>query len=155
VIFRLRRYTVPNPIPSLRGARIREKPVVPLKVIGPTGTHIPHGLVDSGADDVVFGFDIAALIGIDLSQAPQLHAVGVGAVQPAALLYAPVILELADGNETCRWRATVAFTPGRLRLPLLGIAGGLEYFRTILAFARNEVILEPEPTLPATQDAVP
>ena len=155
MIFKLRRYIVPNPVPSLRGARVREKPVVPLKVIGPTGAHIPHGLVDTGADDVVFGFNIAALIGIDLSQAPQLQAQGVGATQPSALLYVPVILELSDGNETCRWRATVAFTPASMRLPLLGIAGGLEYFRTTLVYARREVILEPEPNLPTTQDAVP
>jgi hypothetical protein len=155
VIFQLQRYAVPNPIPSLRGARTRDKPVVPLKVIGPSGSHIPRGLVDTAADDVVFGLHIAKLIGIDLSQASQLQALGIGAVRPAAILFAPVILELADGNETCRWRATVAFTAASMRLPLLGIAGGLEYFRTTLDVEQGIVILERKPTLPATQDAVP
>ena len=155
MIFVLRRYLVPNPIPSLGGARIRQKPVVPLRIIGPTGDYIPNGLVDSAADDVVFPLDAAARIGIDLSQAPQLQAQGVGSVQSAGLLFAPVILELSDGNETCRWRAMVAFTAAPMRLPLLGIAGGLEYFRTILDVEQGIVILDRKPILPATQDDIP
>ena len=155
MIFPFRKYTVPNPVPSLGGGRLRYKPVIPLVVIGPGGRGAPSAIVDSAADDVVLPITLAASLGIDLTQAAQLQALGVGTTHPSDLFFAPVILELSDGKETCRWRATVAFTPASMRLPLLGIAGGLEYFRTTLVYARREVILESEPTLPRTQDAVP
>ena len=154
MIFPLRRYFVPNPVPSLGGARIRYKPVLSLAVTGPSGTDCPSALVDSGADDVVLPADIAAAIGIDLTAVPQLQAQGVGG-QQATLAYAPIILELSDGTETCRWRAVVAFTTAQLRVALLGIAGGLEHFRTTLDVGRKEVELEAQPSLPRTHDPIP
>ncbi|MCI0459108.1 MAG: hypothetical protein L0Z62_19295 [Gemmataceae bacterium] len=144
-----------KPVPSLGGARHRDKPVIPLEVIGPAGRAAPGAIVDSAADDVVFPFALAAQLGIDLSQAPPLHAPGVGSTQPSDLLYASVILELSDGKDSARWRAVVAFTKAHLRLPLFGVAGGIEHFRTILDVPKREVILDPHPTLPSTQDPVP
>ncbi|MCC6420129.1 MAG: hypothetical protein IT429_17985 [Gemmataceae bacterium] len=155
MIFRCRNYTVPNPVPSLGGARFRYKPILPLVLIGPTGQAKPNAILDSAADDVVFSQDLAAQLGIDLSKAPQLQALGVGSGQPSALLFAPVILELSDGTETVRWRSVVAFTPARLRLPLFGIAGGMEHFRTTVDGSTWEIVMEPLPSLPATQDSVP
>ncbi len=143
MIFLLRRYMVPSPVPSLGGSRFR------------TGDTAPNAILDSGADDVVFHLDVAAQLGIDLSQAPQLQAQGVGSGTPSCLLFAPVILELSDGSETCRWRAVVAFTAVRLRLPLFGIAGGIEHFRSTVDVAAREVVMIPQPSLPATQDTFP
>ncbi len=41
------------------------------------------------------------------------------------------------------------------RIPVFGIAGGLEFFRTTLDGFRREVEILAQPNLPATQDAVP
>ncbi len=108
MIFRLRGYVTPNPIPSLGGSRVRYKPVVPLRVIGPGGQYNPPVLVDSGADDVVFPIGVAPQLGIDLAHAAYLDAQGVGGGS-ARVFYAPAILLLTDGVDTYRWRAVVGF----------------------------------------------
>jgi hypothetical protein len=155
VIFPLRRFPSRTPIPSLGGATARYKPLIPALVIGPIGQVGCQVLVDSAADDVVFPVSLAQQIGVDLTAAVQGQARGVGAPLSVSLVYAPVILLLDDGKEVARWRAVVGFTSGFLHFPLLGIAGGLEHFRTTLDVAKSEVILERQPSLPATLDPVP
>ncbi len=134
---------------------VRFKPVIPLTIIGPTGQVTCPMLLDCGADDVVFPAGLAARIGVDLSSALPGQAQGLGGSQPVGLLYAPVILLLSDRIETCRWRTVVAFTRTSLRLALFGIAGGLEFFRTTLDVGANEIIILPNPSLPATNDPTP
>jgi len=124
---------------------VRHKPVIPITVIGPAGQETRSILVDTGSDDVVFPIALAQRIGIDLSRAPQRHSRGVGSTQPAAVLYAPVILVLSDSTQTVRWRATIGFTAAPLRFSLLGIAGGLEFFQTILDAPQNSLELQPNP----------
>jgi hypothetical protein len=145
---------MPNSIPSLGGAAVRHKPLIPLTIIGPKGGWSPYVSLDTSADDVVFRLGTAARLGIDLSGAPQLRASGVGG-QTAVVYYAPVILVLTDSRDTYRWRATVGFTSAFMKFPLFGIAGGLEFFRTTLDGPRKQVELLAQPNLPATQDAVP
>jgi hypothetical protein len=127
---------------------VRYRPVIPLAVVGPGGQHSVEALVDSGSDDVVFPLDVAAHIGLNLSAATAGQAQGLGGPQPVGLLYAPVILVLSDGMQTCRWRAVTAFTGSRLRFAIFGIAGGLEHFRTTLDVQSLEIILLPQPSLP-------
>jgi hypothetical protein len=124
-------------------------------VIGPGGQALEQALLDTGADDVIFPMSLAGRLGLDLSKAAAGSAQGVGSSRPADILYAPVILLLTDGQETCRWRATVGFTQASLRFSLFGIAGGLEYFRTTLDVEQQEIVLLPKPSLPVTQDPVP
>jgi hypothetical protein len=102
----------------------------------------------------VFPSALAQRIGVDLSQAPQRRSQGVGTSQPTPVLYAPVILVLSDSVQTVRWRATVGFVSAVLRFSLLGIAGGLQFFRTTLDDL-HEVELVPNASLPMTQDPVP
>jgi hypothetical protein len=143
-----------NPIPSLGGGFVRYKPLIPLTVIGPGGRWGPYVSVDTSADDVVFPRYVAPLLGIDLNNAPQLRAGGVGG-KSAPVLYAPVILELTDSIDTYRWRSVVGFTSAFMKFPLFGIAGGLEFFRTTLDGFRKEVEILAQPNLPTTQDASP
>jgi hypothetical protein len=110
--------------------------------------------VDSGADDVVFPYNRAATLGIDLRGAPHFRGGGIGGGS-GAIYYAPVILVLTDHKETYRWRAVIGFTTAFLKFPLFRIAGGLEYFRTTLDGFRKEVEIVAQPHLPATQGAVP
>jgi hypothetical protein len=128
---------------------VRYKPVIALTVIGPGGPHSVEALVDSGSDDIVFSLDVAAQIGLNLSAASAGQAQGLGGPQPVGLLYAPVILVLSDGMQTCSWRAVTTFTGTRLRFAIFGIAGGLEHFRTTLDVQSREIILLPQPSLPA------
>ena len=134
---------------------VRYKPVIPITVLGPRGRVTRSILVDTGSDDVIFPVALAQRIGVDLSQAPQRHSQGVGSAQPVAVLYAPVILVLSDSTQTVRWRATVGFSAAPLPFSLLGIAGGLEFFRTILNVTQSSVELHPNSLLPTTQDAIP
>jgi hypothetical protein len=126
-----------------------------MTVIGPAGQETRWVLVDSASDDVVFPVDLAIRIGVDLSAAPQRSAQGLGGAQPVSLLFAPVILLLSDQTETSRWRAVVGFTRTPLRFALLGIAGGLEHFRTTLDVGDREILLNAKPSLPVTQDPAP
>ncbi|MCI0538969.1 MAG: retroviral-like aspartic protease family protein [Verrucomicrobiales bacterium] len=153
--FNLRGYRSSTAIPSLRGSSVRYRPVIPLTVIGPRGQEDPYALVDTGSDDVVFPMDLAHRLGVDLSQAPRRQSQGVGSAGGVPVLFAPVILCLSDSVQTVRWRATVGFTSASLRFCLFGIAGGLEFFQTILDVPQNILELHPNSLLPATQDAVP
>lgn len=155
MIFALRGYRSPSPVPSLGGGTLRYKPVVPLTVIGPNGQATPFVLADSGSDDIVFPLALALQLGISLSGAPQRQGSGVGGSQPVPVVYAPVILFLTDGIDAYRWRAVVGFTTAHLRFPLFGIAGGWEHFRTTVDVASREILMLPQPSLPTTQDPVP
>ena len=66
-----------------------------------------------------------------------------------------MILLLDDGIERSRWRAVVGFTAAPLRFALLGIAGGVEYFRTTLDVENREILMLPNASIPTTQDATP
>ena len=122
---------------------------------GPRGQIQCSILVDTGANDVVFPSALAASLGVSLSAAAVRTAQGVGSSQGIPLFYAPVILQLQDQIEICRWRAVVAFTQAPLRLPLLGIAGGLQYFRTTLDVEARQIEMIAKPSLPRTQGAAP
>jgi predicted aspartyl protease len=153
-------FTVPGfasrtPVVSLGGRRVRYKAIIPIRVAGPVTEEICQILVDTGADDVVFPVDLASRLGVNLSSAPQRQAGGVGHRQAVSIAFAPVILQLEEGSEVFRWRAMVGFTAAPLRLPLLGIAGALEHFRTTLDVQARELLLIAHPSLPVTSDPVP
>src|SRR5262249_14146196 len=133
----------------------RYKPIIGVTVIGPRGQQLFQVLVDTGADDVIFPEAVAARVGVDLSIALPGSSQAVATSQPIPVLFAPVILRLDDGKETCRWRAVVGFAPLRSKYGLFGIAGGLQYFRTTLDVDAREFLLVPKLSLPVTQDPVP
>jgi hypothetical protein len=118
--------------PSLPpGSAARWRPLVPVRVFGPAGQFRDYAraLLDSGADDTVFPFDIAVRIGVVLQPATR-HAVRWRG-QSFPLLFGDVELELADESGVMyRWPATVGFTPAPIRYPLLGNAGCLCFFDT-------------------------
>lgn len=143
------------PVPGRGGRLMRYRPVIRIGIVGPKAEVQTRVLVDTGADDIVFPWDIASQIGVDLTGAAQLTATGPTSSTPATLVFTPVILRLWDGHDSAWWRATVGFTRAPLRIALFGIAGGLEHFKTILTFSSRELELLPESSLPVTQDPVP
>ena len=128
------------PVPSLGGAMVRYRPIVPVAVFGPLGSRLLDGCVDCGSDDTIFPMSLARKLGIDLTGAPQgeAHPVG-GTIIP--YVYAAVTLRVSDGVETYEWQATVGFIDLPLRWVLLGHAGFLDFFDTELRGAAREVVM--------------
>jgi predicted aspartyl protease len=116
-----------QPIVTLGGKVHRPRPVIGVAIRGPAGTFPYDGLLDTGSDDVLLPEAVAALIGIDLTNAPQGTASAFGqAVIPVR--YAEATLRIADNQERREWRAWVSFAPVIRRYALLGYAGFLQYF---------------------------
>src|SRR5262249_6123204 len=112
---------------SLAGRLVRPRPIIIVSLTGPAGTVVREAQLDPAADDCVFPDPLAATIGIDLTTAPRGEAAGVGQ-NPFPLRFAEVFLRLANGDERHEWRAWVGFTPLKLKRPLLGFAGFLQFF---------------------------
>ena len=136
---------------TLRGRPDRPCPLLTAAVIGPaTGISLPQqGLLDTGADDTVFPERLAALMGVDLTNAPTGGASGV-AGGTALLRYAEVVLRLSDGREQREWTARVGFTSSPLRRPLFGYAGFLQFFTATFHGDLEEVELAVNRLYPGT-----
>jgi len=105
--------------------------VISLTLIGPRGTQLLDGLIDSGADAILVPEYVAATIGIDLTTAAEETTRGIGGVRVTAR-YADVTMRIAAQNERREWTALVGFAPIGKRNAILGHAGFLQYFTTIL-----------------------
>jgi hypothetical protein len=138
-----------GPVPSLGGATVRYRPIVPVRLFGPLGSRLFDGCLDSASDDTIFPRFLARGLGIDLSGAAQGEAHPVGGVT-IPYSYAAVTLRLSDGLETCEWQATVGFVDLPLRWALLGHAGFLDFFATELRGGRREVSITPNSPFPGT-----
>jgi hypothetical protein len=112
--------------------------------------YIEDGLLDSGADDTAFPEVAAVQIGLDLSQAPFGEVSGVVGIGVVPVRYAQVELRVTDGREFRAWPAWVGFTAARLKQPLLGFAGFLQFFTSTTRGDREEVELEVNPLYPGS-----
>ena len=99
-----------QPSAALGGRSTLSRPVISIAFIGPRGTRVLDGLIDSGADAILVPEDVAAKIGIDLTTAAQETTRGIGGVRVTAR-YAEVALRIADRNERREWTALVGFAP--------------------------------------------
>ena len=122
---------LPQPSAALGGRSTLSRPVISITMIGPRGTQLLDGLIDSGADAVLVPEDVEAKIGIDLTGAAEETTRGIGGVRVVAR-YADVTLRIADQNERREWSALVGFAPIGRRNAILGHAGFLQYFTTTL-----------------------
>ncbi len=137
------------PIPSLGGGLTRPRPIIAARVIGSAGTQLIDGLLDTGSDDTVLEEWVAALIGVDLTHAIHRDVGLVGRVQPVRVKYATVSLRVTDGShEVCEWPAVIGFTPTKLRYPLFGYAGFLQFFNADFHGDDREVVLTPNNAFP-------
>jgi hypothetical protein len=116
-----------QPVLSLGGRWVRPQALVPVTLVGPAGMVAGYGRLDTAADDTVFPERLAAQVGIDLTNAPPGVASGIGP-GTISVRYAQVTLRIAQGTERHEWTAWVGFTAARLRYPLLGFAGFLQFF---------------------------
>lgn len=155
MIFRIPSYPTAMPAPSLRGGTFRDKPIIPIFVIGPSGHLLGDVLVDTGADDIVLPLQWSARLGLSLLAAPVRSASTAAGTTAVLIRYATVIARLSDNQSSCRWRAIIGFAPLNTPYGIFGVAGGLEYFRTALDFSRREIEMTPLSSLPSTSDAIP
>jgi hypothetical protein len=140
------RYTpcpVRTPIPALGGATSIPRPLLAVRVTGPSGSRLRDGLLDTGADETILDPSVAALIGVDLARAVEreINLVGRGRIR---CRYVSVQLRITDGvAETYEWDAVVGFAPFPLLRGLLGYAGFLRFFAASFRGADHEVALLP------------
>ena len=120
-------FAVPSPVRSLGGRYSRPRPMVPITVIGPTGSYLIDGLIDSGSDETIFPDFVAGIIGIDLSGATSLSTHGIGGTAVGVRSF-DVTLRIAGSHEQHEWSAVVGFAPLARRTAMLGFAGFLQYF---------------------------
>jgi len=124
----------------LGGRTVRPRPLIAVTLVGPAGSRIREAILDTAADDTVFPESLAAQLGIDLTAAPTGAGSGVGLVT-VPLRYAEVTLRIASPHEQREWQAWVGFTSGKLRRPILGFAGCLQYFTATFLGDQEEVEL--------------
>lgn len=139
-----------TPIPSLGGGLLRYRPVVAVRVFGPSGSRLFDGCLDCACDDTIFPISLARKLGIDLTKATQGSVYPVGGLA-TPISYAAVTLRVSDGLESCEWQATVGFVDLPLRWALLGHAGFLNYFDTELRGGRREAVITTNNLFPGTR----
>jgi hypothetical protein len=140
------------PQPALGGGVLRYRPILAVRITGPGGGALLDGVLDTGADDIVFPDTVAPRLGLDLSRAER-RDVGLVGRKSVPCDYAPVELRITDGiSETYRWTAVVGFVASTLLTrPLLGYAGFLQYFDAEFRGADREVILTPNRSFPGAR----
>ena len=141
-----------KPQPSLHGGTVRHRPIMAVRVTGPSGTWILDGLLDSGSDDTIFPEWVAAIIGVDLTAATEHDIQLAGRGKPIRARFLPIQLRITDGlQETYDWEATVGFVAAPLKFPLLGQAGYLEFFDVTFQGADHTVLLSANRTFVGTR----
>jgi hypothetical protein len=126
MIFPYLRYKV-RPTPTIPSGEIY-RPLIPIRIYGPTAVVDVFGLIDTGADNVFVSASVARALGIDMSGRVE-QALGAGGheidVWPVS-----IEIEIERGKESYRWQANVGFLAGKDDPPLayLGHSGFLEYF---------------------------
>jgi hypothetical protein len=138
-----------HPKAALGGRSSVSRPLIPVTFIGPGGTHLLEGLIASGADGILVPEYVATIIGLDLALAACETTRGIGGVQ-LITRYVDVTMRIADQNEQREWSALVGFAPLTSRNAILGHAGFLQYFTTILHGDLEFVKLPINPLYPGT-----
>lgn len=132
----------------LGGRWSRPHSLIMVSAIGPKKAFPMEGRLDTGSDDTVFPERLAALIGVDLSNAPLGHNRTANGTL-ITVRYAQITLRITDGVERREWPAWVAFTPA-IHRPLLGFAGFLQFFTATFRGDREEVELAVNSFYPGT-----
>ena len=129
--FNYRGYVLPHPSAALGGRSSVARPLISVAILGPGGSQLIDGLIDSGSDGILIPESVAANVAIDLTTATSASIRGIGGANVTAR-FVNVTLRIADNYEQREWSAFVGFVPTSSRNAILGHAGFLQYFTTIL-----------------------
>lgn len=144
--FSYTRFTVAGNQPKSRSLVFR--PMISVRIIGPSGNVDVFGRVDTGADDTLIPDHFAAAIGVNqLSNPVLINGVGGG----AAARFGSVDLEISDGQNSYRWSAWIGFVSPPHPPPLYGLRGFLRFFRAGFNGRRHYLDLTPLGNAPPPQ----
>lgn len=133
-------------------AKSRWRPLVPVRIIGPTGkSHsFSSALLDPGSDDTIFPSTVIPAIDAIVRFDPGHRIRWRGQIH--SMQFSDVELELTDQSGiTCRWPAVISFSPAPIGYPLLGNAGCLEFFDANFRGAGKIVELKTNAIYPGTE----
>jgi hypothetical protein len=147
--FPYKHVSIRSPALALGGRWVRPRPIISVTLIGPSDSRLREGLLDSGADDTIFPQSLAALLGLDLSNAPVGWA-STATLMNVPLRYARLSLRITDGKEQREWPAWVGFTSAKLHQPLLGFAGFLQFFTATFHGDHEQIELTVNSLYPGT-----
>jgi Aspartyl protease len=122
MIFPYRRYQI-DPTPTIPSGEAY-RPLVPIRVFGPSRSVQLFGLLDTGADNVFLSASLAEILGIDLSPDADLaHAAGGHELDVRS-----GSIEIAQNGESYRWSLFAGFlnSDDEPAVAFLGHAGFLE-----------------------------
>jgi hypothetical protein len=146
MIFPYRQYEV-LPTPG-NSAGFLYRPLIPIRVIGPTGVQVVLGLVDTGSDVTVLPSFLLPIIGAAFNAEESAVFRGVGG-QEVTAHYSSVHLALDHADGSYRWPATIGFLDGR-DVAILGYSGFLEHFQATFNSERHRLTLKPNKHFPGT-----
>ena len=131
-----------------RGAKfdIVRRPMIPIRVIGPSGVRELQALVDTGADDTLLPDVLIGSLEITIQPGDQAIIVGIEGSMTVAR-YGTVDLEILGAGGGYRLSARVGFHAS-LRV-VLGHSGFLDYFTTSFNGRSRQLTLTPNGTAPA------
>lgn len=149
--FPYRRYTVRDP-----GGRERflYRPDIEIRVTHGVRAVAVYGLLDTGADMVLFPAAVAGVLGVarDRTRTGRVRGFGSG---PSEVEFATVTLQVGSGRGTLSWPARVgllAAWPEEQDVVILGRTGFLGYFDVLFRERAREVVLTPNRSFPRAGD---
>jgi len=113
------------------------RPLIPIILIGPTGSWEGHGLIDSGADRCLFNSEIAKQIGINISQGSTENFSGIEGGNLKASLH-KVKLQVIGMSEEIEITAGFVTSPGVAAI--LGQDGFFDAYK--IKFEKDHGIIE-------------
>ena len=127
------------------------RPEIPLRLIGETGDIRAFGLLDTGADAVVIGRELAKCIGVQIDESVSWEVRGFGDRALSAFL-GHVDVELISGSESACWRMPVSVVgigdASDEEIVLLGQTGFLQYFDVRFLGQQHLIELHPNSGMP-------
>ena len=136
--------------PETGESQIILRPEVVVRIVGPTCSEAFLGLVDSGADNTVLPTSIADRLGIPLRPAQGPSGVAFGGHE-LRFQVGQVEFQLFDDETTWVWNTDVLFhqfEETQDETLILGHAGFLDFFRTLLDPEQAAVELTPNGLFP-------
>lgn len=133
-----------DPLPGEFGPQVVHEPIILVRFIGPAGSWLIRGLLDTGASMTLVPRSFMSKLGVTPGKRARLGTAAGG----LNIQLGTLDLELKSGRAAHHWSARVGFVPRGDNLALLGHTGFLEHFAATFDGLRRRVTLRPNGTFP-------